>query len=251
MQVQRLSLRNAILILFCCLQACLSMAICPFPERRTRTQFTRSEVVFIGTILSKRGINQEGKPANDMDPFGDAEYLCYRVKAEQIFRGAKKNEYEIFEGNDSSRMGLQIGQTYLFLIEKEDNGILLGSCRDAINSRDPNYPKKIEEVKEVIRNIKANEDGEILGFVGLTEGNSSHGLEGIRFAVKGNGVRKTVVSDKDGWFHLRVPSGLYDIEPIESNYEIMVSIYSPDHPDRIDVRVAGGAEISFVAKPKN
>ena len=251
MQVQRLSLRNTILILFCCFQACLSMAICPFPEGRTRTQFTRSEVVLIGTILSKRGINQEGKPANDIDPFGDAEYLCYRVKAEQIFRGTTKNEYEICEGNDSSRMGLQIGQTYLLLIEKEGNGMLLGACRDAINSRDPNYSQKIDEVKEVIWNVKAKEDGDILGFVGLTEGNASHGLGGIHFAVKCKGIVRTVVSDKDGWFNLRVPSGLYSIEPIDSNYQIEVSIYSPDHPDRIDVQVAGGGEISFVAKTKN
>jgi hypothetical protein len=48
-----------------------------------------------------------------------------------------------------------------------------------------------------------------------------------------------------------VPAGLYKIEPIESNYKIEATIYSPDFPDRIDVRVAGGAEVSFVAKPKN
>jgi len=230
------------------------MAICPFPARRIRTQFTRSEVVFIGTVLSESGINSKGKDVNDptdLDPFGDAEYLCYRVKAGQIFRGVKNNEFKICEGNDSSRMGLQIGETYLFLIEKNKNGMLLGSCGDAINARDPDYSKMISEVKEVIQYINAKSDGDLLGFVGSTEGNVSDGLGGIHFLVKGMGVTRTVVSDKDGWFHVPVPAGQYKIEPIESNYKIKATIYSPDSPDRIDVRIAGGAEVSFVAKPKN
>ena len=129
--------------------------------------------------------------------------------------------------------------------------MLLGSCHDAINSRDPDYRKSIDEVKEVIRNIGANEDGDILGFVGSTEGDASQGLGGIHFVVKGKGVTRTAVSDKHGWFHVRVPAGIYKIEPIESRYQMEVTIYSPDHPARIDVRVAGGAEVSFVAKPKH
>ncbi len=246
-------IKSAILAFCCVLQACPSMAICPFPERRIRTQFTRSEVVFIGTVLSERGIDSKGKEVKDpidLEPFGDADYLCYRVKGGQIFRGVKNNEFDICEGNHSARMGLRIGQTYLFLIEKEKNGMLLGSCRDAINSRDPDYQKKISEVKEVIRNINAKADGDILGFVGATEGKASVGLNGIHFLLKGMGVTRTIVSDKEGWFHARVPAGLYKIEPIESNYQIEASIYSPDNPNRIDVRVAGGGEISFVAKPK-
>jgi hypothetical protein len=89
--------------------------ICPFPERRIKTQFTRSEVVFIGTVLSERDINSKGKEVSDpmdLEPLGEAEYLCYRVKTGQIFRGAKINAFEICEGNDSSRMHLQIDQTY-------------------------------------------------------------------------------------------------------------------------------------------
>jgi hypothetical protein len=91
--------------------------------------------------------------------------------------------------------------------------MLLGSCYDAINSRAPDYSKKISEVKEVIQSINAKLDGDILGFVGSNEG--SDDLRGIHFLVKGMGVTRTIVSDKDGWFHVRVPAGLYKIEPIE------------------------------------
>jgi hypothetical protein len=249
-----LSMKRAIIICFCCLQACPSMAICPFPKRRIRTQFTRSDVVFIGRILSERGINSAGKEVIDpieLDPFGEAEVLCYRVHAEQIFRGTKNDEFEICEGNDSSRMGLRVGQAYLLLIEKNENGILFGSCFDAINTRDPDYKNKISEVKAVIQNIKAKSDGDILGFVGSTEGNVSDGLADIHFLLKGVGINRIVISDKSGWFHVRVPAGLYKIEPIEPSYHIERTIYSPDNPDHIDVRVAGGGEVSFVATPKN
>jgi hypothetical protein len=252
--VSRFSLKGAIIVLCCGLQVHSAMAICPFPRQRIRTQFTRSEVAFIGTVLSESGIDLEGKKVSDpteLVPLGYAAYLCYQVKTVHIYRGVNNNVFKICEGNDSSRMGLQIGQTYLFLIERNKNGMLLGSCADAINSRGSDYAKKLSDVEEVIQNISVKAYGDILGFVGSTEGSVSDGLGGIHFLVKGMGVTRTVVSDKGGWFHVPVPAGLYKIEPFEPNYKIEATIYSPDSPDHIDVRVAGGAEVSFVAKPNN
>ncbi len=231
-----------------------SLAICTYPDPRIRTLFTRADTVFIGTVVSRRGLDESGKEVKndaDLKPLGEASEVYFRCKTVQVFKGSKNKFIEVCEDNDSGRMGLMVGQTYLILIEKNENGKLKGGCGDDFNSANKDYKRKISEVNEVIKNIKKGEAGDILGFVRVEENmNGGPGLAGIHFLVTGSGISKEVTSDKDGWFHVRVPQGHYKIEGEDSRWNIEACPDTSDSPDDVDVRTAGGGEVDFLAERK-
>jgi len=227
-----------------------SLAFCPSPKPRVRTLFTRSDLALIGRVVSVHGVDEKGKEIKneDLSPFGDAVKLRFKMKVSKTFKGSKVEYVEVCENNDSGRMGLEVGRTYLVFIQKDEKGELLGYCDDAVDSRDEDYQNDIAEIGEIEREIKAGANGDILGFVGSAEDVGVDGVSGIRFVVSGSGVVKEVVSDKNGWFHIQVPAGHYKVKAINSGKTVESSDYCPDDPEDVDVRTAGGGELSFVIK---
>ena len=183
-----------------------SFAICPDPEPRIKTLFTRCDVAFIGTVISERGI-EYGKE-NDEDYHTG---LFYKMKVKQVFRGLKEKVIEVYEDNDSGRMGLIKGHAYLVFVHRQKDGKLQGWCNDALDSNDKSFKSKILELKEVQKNIKAGVNGDIRGFVEDGEGEGYKGVEGIHFSIKGEGKVYSAVSDKNVWFYVSVPAGHYKV----------------------------------------
>ena len=249
----RINLSFLFLVALCALQVNVSFAICPDPKQRVQTIFTRSDVAFIGTVVSKR-------PEADPEEKIYAKGYYFGLKVKQLFRGPDKKVIEVYEDNDSARMGLEIGHTYLIFVTKQKDGKFQGWCDDAreIKTMDDekNYSLQIDEVN---KNIKIGANGDIQGVVligrkygsgwGYKMGKDQEGMKGIHFTIKGNGKVYKTVSDKEGWFHVSVPEGHYKVEPIELKRKISPTSYSLDDPDDVDVRTAGGGELEFVVEP--
>ena len=229
------------IIFFIFFQTAISLAMCPSPEPRTRTEFTRCDVAFIGKVISKRSVMKKGS---------DVDGIFYTMKVNKLFRGSGKEFIEVYEDNDSARMGLEVNHTYLIFVFKQKDGRLQGWCRDAIESTEGDYQNKISEIKEVLKNINNGTNGEIIGFVGPYQPSLEDGIEGIHFDIEGAGKSYKVVSDKNGWFHLLVPAGHYKIKPNELNWSIELTDFCPEDPDDLDVRTAGGADLAFIAEKK-
>ena len=153
-----------LVILLNLMEPSLSSAVCPFPAPRIQTLFTRSDVAFVGTVVSERGTDERGKDVKNIDK-DDAVEIYYQVKVKQLFRGPKSEFIEVCEGNDSGRMGLEVGHSYLLLIKKNSLGLLEGSCTEGVESSDGNYTKDLLEVRRVIDAVKRSESGDIRGFV--------------------------------------------------------------------------------------
>lgn len=232
-----------------------SLAFCPNPPKRIRTLFTRADVVFIGTVVSSRGEDENGKEIlGEGNPKAlGAAIVYYRVKTTQIFLGPKAEFVEVCENNDSGRMGIQIGHTYLFLLEEDYKKRFFGYCGNAFDSLKKDYETKISDVKEVMKNIEKGKDGDVLGFVGTTENTGSDGLGEFHLLVtclSGKKIVKKVVTDMNGWFDVQLPQGNYKIESLEPNYDLKATVYCPDPPNGFEVLTAGGAELGLVAEPK-
>ena len=221
-----------------------SVAICTHPIPRIQTLFTRSDAAFIGTVVSKR--------PNKTDP-NDKDYdtgFYFGLKVKRLFRGPNKKVIEVYEDNDSGRMALEIGHTYLIFVTKQKDGKLQGWCYDAreINNKDDekNYSLKIEAV---IKKIKAGANGDIQG---LVLDRDSNGIADVHFTITVAGGVQTykTVSDKDGFFHVSVPAGNYFVGPSETKWQFKTTEYSLDQNYDVDVLPGGGGEVEFMVEPK-
>jgi alpha-glucosidase (family GH31 glycosyl hydrolase) len=125
-------------------------AICPDPEPTTNIKFAESDSAFIGMVVSKRNY-QNKKDAKD--DFVTGRY--FRFKVQEMLRGTGGKFIEVYENNDSARMGLKVGHTYLVFAQKRRGDKLQGWCADAVDSKNGDYQKKISEVKEAMAEISA------------------------------------------------------------------------------------------------
>jgi hypothetical protein len=228
------------------------MALCPDPVPRVQTLFTRSDAAFIGTVVSEHGVDEKGKKVSlDSDNgYINSVEICFRIKTTKIFSGPKAEFVDVYNGNDSGRMGLSVGDTYLIFAAKDKDGKLFGYCDDATDSTDPDYSEKIVELNEVIKNIEKGMPGDIRSFVGRDRQSGIDGIPNIHFVISGNGKTYTAVSDAKGWFRISVPAGHYSVKPAEPKWNIELSDYCWENSDDLDVRTAGGADLGFVASPK-
>ncbi|GEM_PF-3024014 len=223
-----------------------SLAYCPDPEPRIQVKFTRSEVAFIGKVVSSRDVTEK----DDEGEFISG--VFYRLEVKKLFRGPEKKFIEIYEDSNSARMSLDVGHTYLVFIEGTRDGRLQGFCDDAKEVPETEINKTISKIQKIIENINSGANGTIRGFIGDGGDNGggggccSKGLKGIHFVIEGEGKIYKAVSDKDGWFFVSVPAGIYTVECAEAKLNIYPTIYSYDDPHHVEVKAGGGADLEFV-----
>ncbi len=150
-------------------------------------------------------------------------------------------------------MELIFNCTYLVFIEKPANGKFQGWCDDARKIEEKDIEKKISEIHEILKNIKTGANGSIRGFVedGGAQGGGGGswdggGVAGIHFVIKGGGKTYEAVSDKNGWFVVSVPAGIYSVECKEPKMYVYPTDYSLDKPNHVEVKSGGGGELEFV-----
>lgn len=193
-----------------------ALAYCPVPEIRANGEFFKSDVVFTGTVLSQRYTNGEGQ---------DVGGWYYEMRMAKVFKGPTRKEITVYTEDASARFPLEDGRQYLLFASYRANGRLeIYDCGNSALLSDA--AKSIQQ----IQSIAVTPDGEIEGWV--AEETAGVDLSGIHVAVRGGSQVYRALTNKDGWFHFRVPKGKYEMD--FSNHEYYLNAgdifwYDPKH----------------------
>jgi hypothetical protein len=82
-------------------------AICPEPTPKVCSSFFESDVVFVGTVVSKASTDV-------------GEYLAFRFRVSEVLRGAAGPTTLVHSGNDSGRAPWEVGQRYVVFAQRAD-----------------------------------------------------------------------------------------------------------------------------------
>ncbi|MGB7024628.1 MAG: hypothetical protein WBD73_12580 [Candidatus Acidiferrales bacterium] len=171
----------------------------------------------------------------------------YRLRVEQRFRGPRGARIEVYTGNDRGRYPLKLGRQYLIFAYICEKRLEIDDCGDS---------QPLSEAKEAIRQIEKislPKDGIVEAQVALENERripGARGLPGVQIFVHGEDKTYSVITDGRGWFHIRVPPGVYSAEANSiPAYQAVASDLSHDPPTRFTVRGGRCAELQFVADP--
>lgn len=164
--------------------------MCFKPDPKVCAEFFKSDAVFVATVVSERTVLDKG---------GFIDGWWYRLNIHKTFRGARQKTVDVYTGNDSGRLRLEVGHEYLLFAKKYRGRLQITGCGNS------GLMSKKKEKLQNIEQIKKTTSGSIEGHV------ASHpswiGVAGIQVITKGEGNIYTTVTDQDGWFRMIVPPG--------------------------------------------
>jgi len=177
-------------------------AYCPVPEIRANGEFFKSDVVFIGTVLSIRKT-----PDTDQDVGG----WFYRLHVEETFRGSILNELIVYTEDSDIRFPLEKGRKYLLFAYRRRGRLEIDGCGNS---------DLFSNATESLRILNALRHGvhptEIAGWVAAET--SGIDVSGVLVTVRSGSKSYTAVTDKDGWFHFAAPPGRYKLDLSSKEY---------------------------------
>lgn len=98
-----------------------TLAACLLKDYSVSAEFSRSELVVTGTVISERTVS-----GTDMPDFIGGTY--YVVKVRESFRGPARNRVEIFSENSSGRFPLQKGTLHILFLYSQDGSLSADNC---------------------------------------------------------------------------------------------------------------------------
>lgn len=226
---QRILQRLSGAVVFVSLAATSLFGVCGQPHPRVCTEFYDSDAVFTGTVAAVRTVY-----TNDLI---DGWY--YRMKVAKTFRGPSGPFIEVFTENASARFPLEKGRRYLLFARNFDGVLNIGCCGNSGFLGDSDWAiRQIEEIK------KTKSGGEIAGRMGWAE---SPEFRGTRILAIGKAHTYETKVDLNGWFHMKVPEGVYQVRANAPNggyYPAFDLTY--DNPDHIVVQPGGCPQMQFM-----
>jgi hypothetical protein len=212
----------------------ISYAFCFEPQPRIKTEISRSELVLIGKVISKKECFGDG---------GALEGNIYKVRLDKIYKGKAFNAVNVFSPNDSSRALFELGQTYVMFLKKTHGKYMVGNCGNT---------KHVDDLKEadkamgrVVEEMKKARMGDIRGRI-VRKDNTNQGVPNIGFYIQTKNGIVRAKSDADGWFKMLVPPGTYKVKPESNNLKIESYDLSYDPPENVIVKSGWGAEVQFL-----
>jgi len=190
-----------------------SRASCPVPGIRPSGEYYKSDVVFTGTVISVRYTNR------------DVGGWFYRIRVGKVFRGPAQDEFTVYTEDSDIRFPLEKNRSYLLFAYRRNARLEIDSCGNS------SLLSKAEKSIRILEAISlAPPYGEIEGWVvGETGGID---VSGVRVTIRGRTRSYSTVTDKDGWFHIRAPIGMYRVDFSSRKYYLNAADdfwYDPDH----------------------
>lgn len=194
----------------------LCPAHCSVPTIRANGEFFKSDFVFTGTVLSIRKT-----PDTDRE-FGG---WFYRLSVQEIFRGPVREELTVYTEDTDIRFPLEKDRQYLLFAYQKHGRVEIDSCGNSALVRD---------ARDSLRRLKKLRDGkqptEIEGWVVAETGGID--VSSVVVTVRSRSRAYTAITNKEGWFHFRVPRGKYWVDFTSKEYYLNGGDefwYDPDH----------------------
>lgn len=234
-----LGLRFLVVVTAQVLLAGWALAFCLQPHPRVCNEFFKSDAIFTGTVIAETPVHAEGESIDGW---------VYRLRMKRSYRGPEQKIIEVFTANDTGRLPLEVGETYLLFARSYEGRLVIGDCGNS--EKLSRSHKAIRQVGEVLRAAKSASGGEIGGVVGENPGGDVGGVAGIQVTARGGGKTYQGVTGKNGWFNIRVPAGRYVVSAESSRWAVIPYDLSYDDPRQIVVEKGGCADIQLIATPK-
>ncbi len=214
-----------------------AFGFCLEPQPTVACEFLDSDVVFIGTVVSARTVPEQDP--NFLDGF------IYSLSIQQTFRGIDTAGIDVFSENSSGRFPLKVGERYLLFVTKRLGRYQADYCGNSV---------PLSEAHQTIRELKRlriPKDAEIEGrisFSGIPD--TGPHVSGVHVVIRGERTSYTTISDRDGWFHLHVPSGKYsaNVQPI-AHWNVSPFDLSFDNPEHFVASKGHCSGLQFIASP--
>jgi hypothetical protein len=174
-------------ILSSCFAYCAptAYAVCRVPGVKVSGEFFKSDIVFVGTVISTR----YESPGRDVGGW------LYRLRMDKIFRGTAQGEFTIYTEDSDIRFPLVSDQRYLLFAYRIHGRLWIDNCG---NSR------LLSEASESVRSLERiphETDGEVEGWIAR----ETHCVDvsGVRVTIRGGSKVYSAITDSDGWFHFQ------------------------------------------------
>lgn len=111
------------------------------------------------------------------------------------------------------------------------------------------FASKAQAAIRELRTLTVPKDAEVEGQVSVRD--TDDPLPGIKVVIRGEGKSFQVVSDRNGWFHVRVPPGDYSAK-VEGDprWKIVPSGVTRDDPADFTARKGRCSGLQFDASPR-
>jgi hypothetical protein len=213
------------------LAASSSHAACPLPHPKVCAEFYKSEAVVIGTVASEEVVDM-----------GDVDGWVYRLNVTRVFRGAATDELSVFTENASARLPLRVGGTYLLFVHEYEGILEITSCGNSVPVSEA--AEKIKELEEIAKASNGTIEGRVVSYLPAPRGGWK-GLEAVRVVATGENGVYSVVTDRDGWFHITVPTGTYRARAEGPPPTVCLDL-SYDDSDDLVIEKGGCGQLWFV-----
>jgi len=229
-----------LIALFFTVNAGTALAVCLEPHPRVCAEFFRSDAVFVGTVVSVRNLPEKGEFTGGW---------VYQLMVKKMYRGFVQETIEVLTQNDSGRLPLDKGHTYLLFATKREGQFWIGGCGNS--AKVTKGDDAIQEIEQVLKNSKSASGGNIRGRIVQSPLGTGKGIEGVPISVRGEAKTYSATTDKDGWFYVKVPAGKYSVTTDSLDWYVASYDLSYDVPSQFSVPNGGCVELQFLANRRN
>jgi len=213
---------------FCiCFLSLHSFANCPVPEIRANGEFFKATLVFTGQVIFQRYVERENESG-----------WYYRIEVKEMFKGNPHGPVTVYSEDSSTRFPLKIGSKYLLFVYRRNARLEIDSCGNSA------LISEAGESLNKIRSIAESRDGEIEGWIAPETAGIN--LSGINVTINSR-ARKYRVTDDDGYFHLRAPTGSYTVDFSNHEYYVNTADLFWYGPRRFTLHPGESATLQFVS----
>ena len=209
---------------------------CMLPIPTVACEFLNSDAVFVGTVVSVKVAPARGD---------EYQGWLYELTVQQLFRGPHTKTIRVFTEISSGRLPLHLGKRYLIFAYEYDGRLEIDNCGNSslISTAGP-------ALRE-LRDLQIPKDAVIEGniFFSGTQDTAAR-LGGIRVIVRSSTTSIYAVSDRDGWFHLHVPAGIYSTEIEQIPNLKIVPFGLTQDPSRFEARAGRCVGLRFAEEPE-
>jgi hypothetical protein len=242
--------------LFCPVRVAYGYCFQPYPT--VRCEFLNSDAVFVGTVLSARVVPPGAKPIPSVPiGFSGIDGWVFELSVQEMFRGPRTSKIVVFTTNDDARAVLTKGETVLLFAsyldvshpDDEDLASEFNSRFEIFNCGNLALASKAQAAIRELRTLRVPKDAEVEGQVFVQDTGAP--LSDIKVVIRGDGKSLQVISDRDGWFRVRVPPGDYSAE-VKGNprWKVVPSGAAADNPADFTTRKGRCSGLQFFATPR-